>query len=199
MDCESMLTKINLLQKQKKFKETKDKINELLNYIINKTNISALEKHYLWHCYIKLAICNRREDKYKEAIKLAEKALSYCTNESEEHECYWIIGICYKYLNKFSKALYYYDKCIFFYSRIENNIKLVKILKCKALMLHDEQLLREAMDVLKKSNDFDLVVYEDLKITLDEMIIFNNKNKEISINNVISFDTYKALRNKTSI
>jgi tetratricopeptide (TPR) repeat protein len=199
MDCEGMLTKINLLQKQKKFRETKDKVNELLNYLILKDNISEMERHYLWHCYIKLAICNRREEKFNEAIEFAKTALPYATSESEEHECYWVIGICHKYLGNSSKALFYYDKCISFYSKINYVEYLVKVLKCKALMLHDEQLLQDAIDLIKKSNNIDLAIYEDLIKTLEEIKIYNNCDNDSSISTVISLDTYKALKNKTGI
>jgi tetratricopeptide (TPR) repeat protein len=197
MDCEGMQTKIGLLYKQKKYKEVEDKINELIDYVKKKDNVSGLEKHYLCYCYIKLANCERRKDKYKLAIEMAKKALTYCTIKSEKYECYWILGICYKYLNNTNKALYYYDKCIDFYSRIEDIEFLVKVLKCKALMLYDEQLLQDAIDILKKSDDIDLVLYEDLNKTLNEMKIYNKCDNERSdVSNIISINTYKALHNK---
>jgi tetratricopeptide (TPR) repeat protein len=199
MDCEGMLTKISLLYKQKKYKDVEEKVYELINYINNKNNILESDKHYLWNCYVKLANCERRKDNYKQAIEIAKKALIYYNTESEKYECYWIMGICYKYLNNTSKALYNYDKCIDFYSRCENIEFLVKVLKCKALMLHDELLLQEAIDILKKSENIDMILYEDLNKTLTEMKIYNNNEKiHIELNNLISLNTYKALSNKTN-
>jgi tetratricopeptide (TPR) repeat protein len=104
------------------------------------------------------------------------------------------MGICYKYLNNIPIATEYYDKCISFYSRIEDINVLAKVLKCKALMLHDEQLLQDAIILIKKSDEIDFVMYEDFIKTLNEMKIFNNDNS----NKMISIDTYKALCNKTS-
>jgi tetratricopeptide (TPR) repeat protein len=198
MDCEGMLTKIALLYKQKKYKEVEEKVYELINYIKNNGDIPELYKHSLWFSYIKLANCERRKDKYSIAINMAKLALSYSTIESEKYECYWIMGICYKYLNDKDMALRYYNLCIDFYSKIGNIEFLVKVLKCKALMLHDEQLLQDAIDILKKSDNLNLALYEDFINTLNDMKTYNNSNgDDINVSNIINFNTYKALRNKT--
>jgi tetratricopeptide (TPR) repeat protein len=196
MNCEGMQAKISLLYKQKRYKETEDKIYELLNYYKNRGYILKTDISELCHCYIKLANIERRKDNYEQGIEIAKLALLYSTSEAEKHQCFNIMGICYKYLGQIPIALKYYDKCIMFYCQIKDTIKLVKVLKCKALMLRDEQLLKDIKDTLKKSDEFDLVLYEDLKTTLNEMIIYNN-NKNANISNTINLDTYKALRNKT--
>ena len=192
-----MLTKITLLYKQKKYKETEEKIYLLINHIKSKNKTVETDKHYLWFCHVKLANCERRKDNYKQAIDIAKTALLYCTIESEKLECYWIMGICNKYIDEILIALECYDKCIDGYSRSEDIERLVKVLKCKALMLHDEQLLQDAIDVFKKSEKINLALLEDLNKTLNEMKIYNDSdNKNSNIGNVISLDTYKALHNK---
>jgi tetratricopeptide (TPR) repeat protein len=196
MDYEGMLMKINLLYKQKKYKEVEEKIYSLINNIKSKNKIIETDNHYLWFCHVKLANCERRKDNYEQAIDMAKKALLYCTIESEKLECYWIMGICNKYIDEISIALECYDKCIDGYSRTEDIERLVKVLKCKALMLHDEILLMDAIDLLKKSKNTDLALLEDLKKTLNEMKIYNDKEEHTDISNVISLDTYKALHNK---
>lgn len=199
MDCEGTLTKVSLLIKQNKYSEAKNKIYDFLNFLEQQNNIYKVDTHYFWSCYLKLAICTRREDNYKEAIKLTEKALSYVTTESEEYESYWMLGICYKYLNDYVKALHYYDRCIYYYSKIENIDSLVKVLKCKALMLHSEDLLESAIKTYEESKNMNIEYYNDLKETLCEIKIYNSNSHNDNIHNLISLDAYKALRNKTGI
>lgn len=198
MDYGSFQIEISLLYKQKEYKETEDKIYEVLKYYRDRGYISESDKNDLWHNYIKLSNIERRKDNYKQGIVLARLALLYSDNETQKHECYNIMGICYKYLGEIEIAQKYYDKCINFYSKNNDEVKLAKILKCKALMLHDEQLLQDAVDIIKKSKNINIALYEDLVETLNEIKIYN-KEKNINIHNIISIDTYKALCNKTTI
>lgn len=202
MNLENTVIEIDSIYKQKNYKETENRIYNFLKYI--NTTEQDVDSRYFWYCYVKLANIERRKDQYQEAINFAEKALKYCIIESERYECYWIMGICYKYLNNTQKALYYFNKCIEFYSRVENIEFLAKVLKCKALLLHDEQLLTDAINLLQERNFSNTSLLNDFQKTLDEMKIYNRdvnlqNNIYNNLHNIISLDTYKALRNKTTI
>ncbi len=116
------------------------------------TDIDEDIKFNYWFAYQYLGKSYRMLNKADETIENTEKSMQYYVHEAFLIENYWLLGVAYDDIGNVEKALYYYNLCIDYYARNNRLQYLASVLKNKATLLKDVELVKKAIEIFKQVN-----------------------------------------------
>ena len=122
--------------------------------------------------YRKLSVLNATQQKYGEALKYAQQAVEvsnkFGKDSTDTASNLFMLGIAYKYLNKFDLAEKAFDQAYYIFKKLNNPFEMADILCEKAAIYNETDLLKS------------------ISISLEAQKVFNKIDPEIitSINNM---------------
>ena len=114
--------------------------------------------------YINLGALNINLEKYSEAVENLSKALEICIDQKDSLELpniYLNMGLSYQSLNDTSLAQFYFQKSLVMYQKLDHTdgvarsyMSLAEIEKAKGNISRSFELLNDALDLLKRPNQY---------------------------------------------
>lgn len=147
---------INQLYKNGEYEKCYDSCVYLLSLLpVDKKMQMKLKKF----CYLREAVCLRKQFKFKEAIEKADIAIKYCTNKDDYYSIIHLKAIAYKRLGFSDKAIKCLNSCIKWYKHNSMHYELAMMYEIKGEILKSEkyftQSLTEYYAALEEGNYFD--------------------------------------------
>lgn len=153
------------------FKENKNKCVdmclEFLDDLLKLNDEIAGVKYNIWFCYYTLAELYYNLCDYIQSINQIQKSLQFITFKTYYYKSIWIAALSHEKLERYDKALEIYDDCLEYYCNIQSKKDIAVILKNKAEILKDVDMLLDSIDLY---NEIDLILDGITQNTLDSYL-----------------------------
>lgn len=139
---------INQLYKNEDYPKCYESCEYLLSLLPADKQIQRRVKKF---CYLRQAVCLRKQFKFTEALDKAKMADKYCLTKDDHYSVVHLKAIVYKRLGMKDKALICINSCLKWY--IENNMyyEIAMMLEIKGELLQQEKYFRESLENYNKA------------------------------------------------
>lgn len=153
---------------QKCIKICLELLSKLHQYDINTLGI----KYNMWFCYYTLGDAYYNLKDFTSSIKYIAKSFKFMEFDECKYRSLWIAAMSYNELGRCDVSIKIYDKCLEYYCLTQSKKNIAIILKNKAEILRDKNIILDAIEIYNQLDlNFEGVTQDVLDKYLDRAYI----------------------------